>query len=160
MIKTSVPVLDTVGETVTTELIAPVASRQDITGAGADRVQDLVGRKAIDRHIEVLEDTVFEDSLRVIGAALKFADIDSPDPPAEWVDEYGDKEARVRHRIATFATMNAKDAPVALKLAATTLIGLTKARAMRGAAPKSLNVQLVQMSAPLPTFPVREIEEK
>jgi hypothetical protein len=57
------------------------------------------------------------------------------------------------------AWSNKKDAPVALDIARSILVADMKASAQRGTGQSTMNVQIVQMSAPMPNFPRKRIEE-
>ena len=106
------------------------------------------------RRADELEEEIYQDAIRVTGASLKFAEVDeeSSEPPEAWILEHGLEEATVRHRIARYAQMNAKAAPVGLKMAVQTLQGMARARAERDQGPRTLNMQVVQVVAPMPQF--------
>ena len=109
-----------------------------------------------------IEDGLFADSAVILGSVMKFADLDPADLskiPKSWIEEYGQEEATKRHRIASAAWMNAKESPVALKMAQTTAIGITKARAAAGGGGiTKLNIG-VMVSMPQPHFEEKEVEE-
>ena len=106
-----------------------------------------------------LENTLLETSLAVVGDALSFRDIDAgaTEAPPDWGGMDPD-EAVKRLRMANAAWMNKKDAPVGIELAKQVAVGIIKARATEKAAPKTLNVVQIQMSAPLPQFETVEME--
>jgi hypothetical protein len=109
--------------------------------------------------LKELEDRMLERSLTVVSDALYARDIDAnaKEVPREWMDIDPD-EAVKRLRTANAAWMNKKEAPVFLEIGKQVMVGIIKARATEKAAPKTLNVQVIQMSAPLPKFEVIEME--
>lgn len=112
--------------------------------------------------IRGIEDEMQERSLGIIDGVLAFADLplEATEAPPEWVAQYGKEGAAKRFRLARHGMESAKDAPVAIKVAVSVHAAITKARATEKAGPKSLNIQFVQMSAPLPDFPVIEVDSK
>ena len=102
--------------------------------------------------LKTIEDRVFEQAAGVVEAALMFAECaDGEEPWAEWVEKYGLKQARIKHRIAQAARLNSREAPFGLRLATSVTIGAMKSRALRDAAP-TLNMQLVQITGGGPQF--------
>lgn len=133
-----------------TQLVEPPSASIAKTAAElkADRLRDI-------------EDELFADSAVILGSVMKFAELDPGDldtVPATWIAEYGKAEAIKRHRIARASWMNAKESPVALKMAQTTAIGITKARAAAGGGGiQNLNIgTMVYM--PQPKFEVKEVD--
>jgi hypothetical protein len=130
-----------------------------------------------ERELKRMENELYRESHEVVFSAVAHTfDIDPTDPelPAEWMAELQDcvteeertakeRELQRRKRIAQYALMPPKEAPVALQIAAKVLGGMQKARAMEGAAPKHLNVTLVSVAAPdqpVPLFPEKEIDHE
>jgi hypothetical protein len=130
-----------------------------------------------ERELKKIENELFKESSSVILSVVKDTfDIDPEDPelPPEWMEELQEceteqereskmRELNRRKRIATYALQSPKNAPVALQIAAKVLGGMQKARAMEGAAPKTLNLTMVSMSAPgqpVPQFPVKEVKHE
>lgn len=111
--------------------------------------------------IRTIENELHMQSAEVVHGVLAFTDINpsDPDPPKKWVKTMGEERARKRMRLAQAGWMNAKEAPVALKVATQTFAGIVKARATEKSAPRALNVQVVQMSSPVPLFPELEVEK-
>lgn len=98
--------------------------------------------------LKAVEDEVYEVNLDITRDTARFCEIgfDATEPPAAWVRELGMERALRRFRIAKGAQMAAKDAPVAIQMAARVVTGLAKARAMeRSGGSKELNVQIVMM---------------
>jgi hypothetical protein len=106
-----------------------------------------------------LSNDIFEGNLYVLEEAAEWRNIEpgQKDPPKEWIEEHGEAEARRRYRIAQTAWLPAADAPVGLKLAREIVVGYEKARASEKSGPKTLNVSVVKMTAPLPQFPEHEV---
>lgn len=124
-----------------------------------------------ERGLKKLENQIYEECNAVILSVVKDTfDIDpsSEELPAEWLQAIEDgsltlEEASKRKRIAQYALMSPKNAPVALQIAAKVLSGMHKARAMEGAGPKHLNLTMVSISAPnqpVPQFPVIEVKHE
>jgi len=124
-----------------------------------------------ERGLKKLENQIYEECNSIILSVVKDTfDLDptSPELPAEWLQEIEDgsltlEQAQKRKRIAQYALMPPKEAPVALQIAAKVLSGMHKARAMEGAGPKHLNLTMVSISAPnqpIPQFPVKEVKHE
>lgn len=109
--------------------------------------------------IKTLENSLFERSMTIVDAALSFADFDDlENVPQDWVEKYGMEEAERRFRIAKEARLPNKDAAAGLGMARAVAIGIARTRSMEKQGPKTLNVQFVQLTAPLPQFPEKELE--
>lgn len=144
------------------------------TVAGWDGLPDLVDKsklptKSTGQHgptkaermdrLRALEDQLLEQSLTIVKDTMHFRDIEpgTTEPPAEWVDADQDDQTK-RLRVANAAWLSKKDAPVGLALAKEVSIGIIKARATEKSGPKVLNLNVVNMSAPLPQFECIEVE--
>lgn len=97
---------------------------------------------AKERDLASVEDELFNKSSEILSGALSFADIDpeNPAPPSEWLEKYGPDEAGRRFRLAKYALMSAKEAPVGIKVAESLARGIMKSRALQKAAPQALSV--------------------
>lgn len=124
-----------------------------------------------ERGLKKLENQIYEECNAVILSVVKDTfEIDPSDKelPVAWLQEIEDgsltkEEALKRMRIARYALMPPKEAPVALQIAAKVLSGMHKARAMEGAGPKHLNLTMVSISAPgqaIPQFPIKEVKHE
>lgn len=106
---------------------------------------------------------IFLDSAQVLEDALaaRELDVDADGPPEEWIRDLGEKEAKRRFRMAQAGWLNAKEAPVVIKVAKELLVGISKAMAADNSGPKVLNLQVVNMpqTANLPEFPEIEDDE-
>ena len=118
-----------------------------------------------DAALDTIQDSIFRESLQVVDDGLHFADIE-PDmlkeggkPPPEWVEELGQKGAERRMRVAGYCLAPKKDAPMGISLAASTVAAISNARARSNQGPKTLNVQFVQISEPLPVLEVMEVDK-
>ena len=102
-----------------------------------------------------LEADLFLESMQIVADSFKFREIEpnQKEPPEEWVQELGYKKAKERLHSAQAGWMSKKDSPVAVQVAQAVVIGISRSRATEKSGPKTLNVQVVQMSAPLPQFP-------
>lgn len=127
--KDAPPVLEGLFPTEATAEIVPI-----------DPNETLAERKAKD--LDSIETKLFEKSGEILEGALLFADIapDAEEPPQEWFDRYGVEKATRMFRLAKYATMSAKEAPVAIKVAESIARGVMKARSMKESAPKTLAV--------------------
>ena len=125
----------------------------EVTLANDAKSTELDHVRQIDRRLEQGVDEILD-------GAMKFADIaiGEKECPQEWVDAYGEEEAHKMFRLAQMAQMSAKDAPVGLKLAKELKVGMMAARAKEKHRPQTLNVALVKMAAPVPEFPVVEVQ--
>lgn len=92
-----------------------------------------------------IEDRLLEKNVRIIEAISDAPEVEGPDPPPEWIEKYGPKEAKRRHRIACHALLNSKQAPVYLDHATKVATGIMKARASRqeAAGGPAINIQVV-----------------
>ncbi len=109
-----------------------------------------------------IESELYLSAMLITADSFRFREIepDQEEPPQEWVDELeysspgrGYELAKQRLRAAVAGHKSKKDAPVAIQMAQATVVGIGRARAQLSAGPKTLNVQVVQMTAPLPEFP-------
>lgn len=112
--------------------------------------------------LKTIEADLFQQAMAVTLDSLRAPQIDptAEEPPQEWVDELeylspgrGYELAMERFRTARAAYMSKKDSPVYIQVAQAIAVGISRSRAQLSAGPKTLNVQVVQMSAPLPEFP-------
>lgn len=129
-----------------------------------------------ERELKKIESEIHQECSKVVHSIVTDAftiDPESPEMPAEWLEELEQtppeehpaklREFERRQRIAKYALMSNKDAPVALGIAAKVLSGMQKANAMKDASPRALNLTLVSFSAPdqpAPMFPVKEIKNE
>lgn len=109
--------------------------------------------------IKNIESELLRDSMEVVNDTLRFREITpgQDEPPPAWVREVGQKRAVERLRVANAGWMSKKDAPIAVQLAQVVAVGIIRSRATEKAGPKTFNVAMVQMSAPLPTFPELDV---
>lgn len=111
-------------------------------------------------YLRGLETELLEDSLSVSRDTLRFREIDpgATEPPADWIEEVGLERATERFRCAQAGWMTRKDAPVGVQIAMQLGVGILKSRAQKDVGAKTLNVQVVQVTAPLPKFPELVLE--
>lgn len=109
-----------------------------------------------------IEDRILTKSSRIVQSALSASELDDDavGPPADWVERWGEKEARKRYRIAMDARRNSKNAPVYLELAKATTTGILKSKASRQEAEKgaAINIQ-VNIGGDVKVYPEREVNE-
>lgn len=129
-----------------------------------------------ERELKKIENEIFSECSKVVHSIVTDSfDIDpeSPEMPAEWLEELGAtppeghpaklRELQRRKRIAQYALMSNKNAPVAITIAAKVLSGMQKANALKDSAPRELNLTMVSISSPnqpVPLFPVKEIKHE
>lgn len=114
------------------------------------------------QRLKALEDDILERSMRTVEAALHWEDID-PDvtePPAEWVESIGYEAAKKRLRVAKAAWMSAKEAPVALNMARTTALGITKVRSALKISSPTLQINLVSFASPMADIATIDVESE
>lgn len=105
-----------------------------------------------------IEDELFQDAAAVIRGGLRAIDLETEAEgplriPPEWIQQFGDKEAKRMFRAAKYALNNAREAPVLLKIASDTFSGIAKARATEKSGPKTLNMVVAEMpSVDLPVY--------
>lgn len=125
-----------------------------------------------DEAIRSLEAQLYQETIEVVRDANRFREIDviqvdDEKIPKGWVEEVGLEKARERYRTAVAGAMSAKEAPFALKMAATTAAGLAKARAVSSQGPRQMNATFIQINgdprvdqtAVRFQYPRREVEE-
>lgn len=98
-----------------------------------------------------LEDSILVRASNVVDSAMAWAEVEfnTPDPPEEWVRDFGEEAARQRLNVAKAAWMPQSQAPVGLKLATAVMVGIAKARGnQKSSLQQNLNVQIV---LPAPT---------
>ena len=128
-----------------------------------------------ERELQRVENEIVSEASAIVHSVLRFDEIDPAKPdelPATWLEELeglkmGTREhdeamERLlrRKRVAVAGWMSAKTAPVALSIAKGVLIGAMKARAMSDNGPKHLNINLVSISAPMPVFPEKKVDNE
>jgi hypothetical protein len=109
--------------------------------------------------LRTLEDGILERSMRVVEASVRFYEIapGQKEVPPEWVEELGEKAATERLRIMQASWMSAKDAPVGLGNARSTMLGIQKVREASKVPSPTLNVQLVAHFA-APQYEVLQVD--
>lgn len=131
----------------------------------------IVPAKTAMERLQEVQNEILVENLRIIEDVTHFRDINPPhldkdgnivEPtiPEAWVAQLGPEEAEKRMRVAKASWMSAKEAPVALAIAKSVVVGITKALATAQTGPKVLNVAVVQMTAPLPAFKVRDMTKE
>lgn len=126
---------------------------------GRDLVKkdDLPGLR---EYTDKLKQKVYADSLETLDAASGAFDIEPEQDvvPPEWVEMYGDREARRRHRIALAAQKSNKEAPYALKMAVANVTAHQKATAISEQAKiGTLSVNFINVQAP--EFPRQKLDD-
>lgn len=141
------------------ELLQPA----EIVPADGDEVvaapDDPPGGEAL---VETVTDQLFQETTTILQSALAFADIEpgATEPPQEWIDRFGEDGALKRFRIAQYAQLTHKDAPIGLEIATKVAVGITKAKLDRSPGNRPLNVQFVRYEQTTNNFPEVILEEK
>ena len=101
-----------------------------------------------DAPVRELTDQILDEAMEVIQGVVRFADIPegAEDVPVTWVNEYGAEKAEKMRRLAVYGQLNSKDAPVGIKNAIQTALGIMKVKAATGANHTSLNAVVVQVA--------------
>ena len=137
------------------------ALEAEIVPAGGDESVEPTAPGGISLVDEVV-DELYRETRFVTSASMAFADIeeDQEEPPQEWIDEFGEKEAKKRLRIAKYAQLPHNKAPIALEIAQKVVTGITKAKMERPGQDRVLNVQIVQFEKQEKDFPELLLEPK
>jgi hypothetical protein len=108
-----------------------------------------------------IEEEIHEEAATVLRDALAFSEIGPEDkePPFEWVKAFGMEKAWRRFKTAQYALLTPKEAPIGLRIAKDTVLGMARVRAHEKAGPKTLNMVVVQMSGTLPKFDEVEVDK-
>lgn len=124
------------------------------------RAQVVLDKKAALRRLAEVEHAVQQNSFDVVDAVVSFAEInpEQEEPPQNWIEKYGYLKALHRFRIAKAGWMSAKDAPVAIKVAASIATNALKNRGEENRQP--LNMTLVKVVSNTHKYETMEIEEK
>jgi hypothetical protein len=125
------------------------------------RKRELTFEERKQQELQAIQDSLLEDSLNILSASLKFADMDPEEieaglMPAEWVKKYGQAGAEKLVRICRYSLMSKKNAPVGLDVARTVAMGILKATAVEKSARRVLNVQVVQLAVDKAEYPEEE----
>ncbi len=138
--------------------------------AGSAPIEPLTERAAnrlapADR-MEAMEAEIFGESAETLRMVQRFREWDPEDKEKQdatfknWILEFDgdmDKAEELRN-IVRAAWCPKKDAPYALEINLQTYVAGVKKRTHKPEA-QTLNVQVVQMSAPMPAFPTRRIDK-
>ncbi len=126
-----------------------------------DLHEDARGKKV--REIRALEQSIFQRTMEVLDAASRFGEVDPTnlEPSRAMMDDFGhdpEKLAQV-NRLARYALMNAKEAPVGLAIAKSVAVGLARAQAMSKSAPRTMNVAILHVGGEL-NLPTQVLEDE
>lgn len=120
----------------------------------------IVQSKSSEAGLTALEDQILGECVAVVSAAARFAEISPTDeePPEDWVEQLGEKEAWKAFRVAQQAWLPKKDAAMGVELSAKLTIGIMAARSRRKTEQKVLQVNMVGMTPPSMSYKV--LDEK
>lgn len=109
---------------------------------------------------QAIEDELFTESASAVRAMLAFQEIDpaSEEPPEQWIADLGYPKAMQKYRVAKAAWMCQSEAPVGLKFASATYIGIARVRAGDNQRGKGVNVSTVVLVQAPQQYPVKELE--
>lgn len=146
------------------ELTAPPVTSQSLRKQN-EREPNFALEKAA--KIKQFEDEILEDALGVVSAAISFGDITGPehdedDIPQRWLDrcDGNREEAAKRMRIAKSAWLPKNVSPTALDMSTKISSSIIKARSVEKGGPRVLNISFVNLSAPIPTFDVIDVDSE
>ena len=111
-----------------------------------------------------LQDRIFKSSLQIGVDVFDFNAIDpqlkmEEDPVfKQWVEDFGDPEARRKYRVAAAGWLPSKEAPMAISEATKMAVGIIKARAVEKGGARTINVGKLFMAGEIPSLPEREVE--
>lgn len=106
------------------------AEKEALEQSQIHKAQVIRHRKDAFDRLQQLEDSMREESFDIVSGVLKFSEIEPNTetiPPA-WVREYGPDRAIKMFRLAKYGQMSAKEAPVAIKVAAQVCGSIIKAK--------------------------------
>jgi len=124
-----------------------------------------------------MEDDIAAKAMFVLDGALSFLEVEPPgfdeegeriipEAPPQWIEELerqhpgqGERLANMKLRAALAAHLPSKEAPIGLKMAQGTAVGIARARAGEKKGNKSLNVQIVQV-VESKSYEELEVEER
>ena len=108
-----------------------------------------------------LEEELFKETIQVSYGIACFAQLDpkAEGPPEEWIEQLGYKDAMTKFRVAKAAWMCQSEAPVGLKLAQATAIGIMRVRAADASAKNVAKPGTVILVQAPQTYEVKELEE-
>lgn len=158
-------------------VILPHETHETVAIAEVVKKQAIASPERAERELQRLENEIVSEAAEMMRSVMRFSEIDpeKPEMPNAWLDEIAHLEVgsveheqaveqlSKRHRIAKASWLSAKEAPVALAIGKSVLVGAMKARAMAGSAPKTLNLTMVSISAPgqaMPAFPEKEVKHE
>lgn len=117
------------------------------------------GRSTALQKIQEIEDELYAHTLDVAFGVSMFSEMDpcEDEPSDAWIQRFGYERAAKLHRAAVYGHMTRKEAPIGVQMAVDIARSERRARSNIDAAPKTLNMTVVQM----PYFDAgyREIEE-
>jgi hypothetical protein len=141
-------VSDWFDEELAAELVKAAPAEIQETPAGTDLIEKKV-------------DQLFEETCNVVSAAMAFADIEpgATECPEEWIEQFGEEEARRRFRIAQYAQMSHKEAPFALDMATKMAVALGRCKLDKKAPQGQINIAVVKYEESRPKFREIEVED-
>lgn len=150
------------------EVLAAIRKEAEapVEAVGAEIVQSearpLTVEEEKQAELRKLEDGIFHQHLSVVSDSSFWTEVtqDTTEPPAEWVAELGYKKACQRLRVAKANWYSAKEAPVGIAVSQRVVMGMVRARSMEKHVPRTLNVSVVQMTAPPKTYPSLRLEKE
>ena len=94
-----------------------------------------------------MENELLQQSTQILSDSLAWPEItaETEEPPAEWVAALGTQKAAQKLRVAKAAWKPTKEAPVGLKMAQATVLGIARLHAGDRQENQKLNVQIVQV---------------
>lgn len=120
----------------------------------------VVHRKSREEGLQAIEDQLLGECVAVVSAAARFSEILPTDtePPEDWVEQLGEKEAWKALRVAQQAWLPKKEAAYGLELCQKVASGIMTSRRKQPGEKKVLNLNLVGMTPPNMAY--RTVDEK
>lgn len=128
----------------------------------------LTKKQAEERELKQIESKIFEKSAQVVGTMMDFDHFESDQDDEEADEKYvafimrergvTKEQAQRMCRVAKAGWSNAKEAPVALKYASATMVGIMKAR-QQDAPQQQINIGKAYIAAELPPMKTIEVKE-
>lgn len=119
--------------------------------------QEIVHEARAMADFQQIENDLLEKSSQILGAVMNFDQIDpsQTEPPWEWVEQMGEREAQRLFRLAQAGWMPKKDAPYGAQVAEKAYDVISRSKSKINAPKQATNVQIIQ----LPDVPQKKSEE-
>jgi hypothetical protein len=105
-----------------------------------------------------VEEELYREGLEILRGVQRFHKVsaDQEGPSEEWILQFGKEQAEEMFRLALFGQMSSRNAPVGIRAAEHTVLGIAKARALQRV-PPVLSLNFISM--PAPVLPEMEVDD-